>query len=217
MIQHDLAGVLVLAATDDMTAAYAQAQFRVPVELSIDEDATGGPDSQIVGALDSLIEHLAGLGHRRVAHIAGDAKWSAARTREAAYAAAVARHGMESLATIPGDWSSASGYAAVARIPEGVTAIVASNDQMALGAMLALEERGIRVPDDMSVTGIDDIPEAAFLRPPLSTIRLDFMAQGEGAFMRLLRRIDPARAVEPRPPAAVFVSRASTGPAPGAR
>jgi DNA-binding LacI/PurR family transcriptional regulator len=214
MTQHDLAGVIVLASTDDMSAAYAQARFRVPVELSVDEDGSGGPGSPIDTVVGELIAHLVGLGHRRFVHIAGPEGWSAARNREAFYHAALARHGLESAGTIVGDWSSASGYAAAARIPAGVTAVVASNDQMALGALRGLHERGIRVPDDMSVSGVDDIPEAAFLRPPLTTIRLDFMTQGERVFMRLLQRIDPAVATEIGLPAATLLVRDSTGPAP---
>jgi DNA-binding LacI/PurR family transcriptional regulator len=219
MTQHDLAGIIVFASTDDMADAYAQARFRVPVELSIDEDG-GGPVEQSIGvAIDEAVGHLAALGHRRLVHIAGPGGWVAARNREAFYRAAVERHGLESADTLQGDWSSASGYAAVAQLPPGVTGIVASNDQMALGALRALEERGLRVPEDMSVTGVDDIPEAAYLRPPLTTIRLDFLTQGEGVFLRLLERIDPAAVTGPRvsaEPTAVFVPRASTGPAPAA-
>jgi len=217
MTQHDLAGIIVFASTDDMADAYAQARFRVPVELSMDEDGGGGVERSIGAAIDQTVAHLAALGHRRLVHIAGPGGWVAARNREAFYRAAVERHGLESVGRLQGDWSSASGYAAIADLPRGVTGIVASNDQMALGALRALEERGIRVPEDMSVTGVDDIPEAAYLRPPLTTIRLDFLSQGEGVFLRLLRRIDPAAATGPNvstEPTAVFLPRASTGPAP---
>jgi len=219
MTQHDLAGIIVFASTDDMADAYAQARFRVPVELSIDEDGGGPVEQSIAVAIDEAVGHLAALGHRRLVHIAGPGGWVAARNREAFYRTAVARHGLESADTLQGDWSSASGYAAIARLPPGVTGIVSSNDQMALGALRALDERGIRVPQDMSVAGVDDIPEAAYLRPPLTTIRLDFMMQGEGVFLRLLQRIDPTAAAGsrvPTEPTALFVPRASTGPAPAA-
>ncbi|MGN6325750.1 LacI family DNA-binding transcriptional regulator [Pseudolysinimonas sp.] len=220
MTQHDLAGIIVFASTDDMAEAYAQARFRVPVELSIDEDGGASVEQSIGRALDRTVARLAALGHRRLVHIAGPPGWVAARNREAFYRTAVERHGLESAATIAGDWSSASGYAAVAQLPPDVTAIVASNDQMALGALRGLEEHGVRVPEDVSVTGVDDIPEAAYLRPPLSTVRLDFLTQGEGVFLRLLKRIDPAAAAGPgvpTEPTALFIERGSTGPAPAPR
>ena len=77
-----------------------------------------------------------------------------------------------------GDWSAGSGYDAIAGLAElpDATAFVAANDQMALGAMLALKERGLRVPDDVSVVGIDDIPESAYFDPPLTTLHIDFEA-----------------------------------------
>jgi LacI family transcriptional regulator len=94
------------------------------------------------------------------------------------------------------------------------TAVVAANDQTALGVILALNERGHRVPDDVSVTGVDDIPEAAYFSPPLTTLRLDFAAQGRDAVQQLLALIDgvappplPARRPE-------LIVRRSTGPAP---
>lgn len=217
MTQNDLAGVIVLASTDEMNRAYQQAQFRVPVELSFDEENAEGLDSPMDLAVDGLVAHLASLGHRRIFHISGPRTWAAARNREGYFRAAAARHRITWAGAIEGDWSSASGHAAVQHLPDGVTAIAAANDQMALGALRGLEERGIRVPDDVSVTGVDDIPEAAFLRPPLSTIRLDFLAQGEGVFMRLLRRIDPEAVRQSQPPTASFVARSSTGATPVVR
>jgi LacI family transcriptional regulator len=87
------------------------------------------------------------------------------------------------------------------------TAIVASNDQMALGAILALSRRGVRVPADVSVTGIDDIPEAAYFTPPLTTLRIDFAAQGRAAVAALLGGIDaPSPSIQSE-----LIVRESTG------
>ena len=87
---------------------------------------------------------------------------------------------------------------------------------MALGAMLALERRGLHVPADVSVTGFDDIPEAAYYRPPLTTVRLDFDLQGRAAFRRLLRLIEGPSVPPPPPPAtAELILRESTAPARG--
>jgi DNA-binding LacI/PurR family transcriptional regulator len=98
--------------------------------------------------------------------------------------------------------------------PFGATAVVASNDQMALGAILALTEAGLRVPDDISVTGIDDIPEAAFFRPPLTTLRVAFEEDGRIAVAKLLSSIEDARPTSDSSPMATLIVRQSTGPAP---
>jgi DNA-binding LacI/PurR family transcriptional regulator len=98
-------------------------------------------------------------------------------------------------------------------VEAGVTAVMAVNDQMALGVIRALTERGFRVPYDVSVTGMDDIPESGYFLPPLTKLRLDFASEEEDAFRRMLTRIDGVR----RPPVQVrpaeLVVRASTGPA----
>ncbi|MEV6494297.1 substrate-binding domain-containing protein, partial [Actinoplanes sp. NPDC051633] len=93
---------------------------------------------------------------------------------------------------IEGDWSPASGYAAgrrLARNPD-VTAVFAANDDMAIGVMSALAEAGRRVPDDVSVIGLDDIPIAAYQTPPLTTVRQDFVALVRNGLERLVGQIE---------------------------
>jgi LacI family transcriptional regulator len=215
--QHDLAGVLALASTDEMTNAFEHADFRVPALISAETDElTAEQASEVTGVgVPGVVAHLAELGHRRCIHIAGPQTWAAARNRQRAYEGAIEAHGMRSLAVLAGDWSAESGYRAIALLDTlpPATAIVAANDQMALGAMLALKERGLRIPDDLSVVGIDDIPEAAFFDPPLTTLRIDFEAQGRASVQQLLARIErtapPARTVPP----SRLMARRSTGPA----
>jgi LacI family transcriptional regulator len=211
--QHDLAGVIVLASSDEMTTAFNRTVFRVPVYLSMDEDGLGGNGrGSLNAAIDQLVDHLYGQGHRRFFHLGGPANWVAAQHRLADYTEALQRRGLESAGSTFGDWSAASGYAAIDQLPSDVTAIVAANDQMALGALLALARRGLRVPDDVSVTGLDDVPEAAFYNPPLTTIHLDTVAQGAVALGRLLERISPGEFPIPASPPAEVVIRSSTGP-----
>ncbi|PJJ70561.1 LacI family transcriptional regulator [Diaminobutyricimonas aerilata] len=217
MATQDIAGVLAFASTDAMTDAIRHADIRVPLMLELDaDDATTGYRTELQRAVFDLVEHLRSLGHRRFFHIAGPQGWVAARNREFAYHRAVTESGLESLGVAHGDWSAASGYAAAERIPleAGVTAVVASNDQMALGAILALMRRGLRVPEDVSVTGFDDIPEAAFFVPPLTTVKLDFEGQGRAAFARLLRVIDQTKTPVPAQAGAQLRIRESSGPAP---
>ena len=92
---------------------------------------------------------------------------------------------------VPGDWSAESGYRAGLELAEqrDVTAVFAANDQMAIGVLRALHQVGRSVPGDVSVVGFDDVPEAAYLIPPLTTVRQDFAAIGRGAITMLTAAI----------------------------
>lgn len=213
--EPDLAGILFLSSTDEMRAAVAEATFRVPTHLSSEEEGViNGPDAPLDHAMDQIVDHLAALGHRRFFHIGGAANWTPARNRALAYRAALQARGLVTRGDAFGDWSSPSGYQAARQVPADVTAVIAANDQMALGAMLQLRERGLDVPGDISVTGIDDVPESAYYYPPLTTIHLDFVAQGAAALSQLLARIDPAHPPAPAPAPPKLIVRSSTGPAP---
>ena len=117
---------------------------------------------------------------------------------------------------LPGDWSPRSGYQAglrLAAIPD-VTAVFVANDQMALGALRAFAELGVRVPEQISIVGFDDIPESEFFTPPLTTVRQDFGAVGRCSIELLLRQMEAGaewcherHVVPPR-----FVARASAAP-----
>jgi DNA-binding LacI/PurR family transcriptional regulator len=215
--QQDLAGVLAFAPVDLIAEEITHIPFGLPflaereVEGALDAEAGGinGPGLRL------LVDHLAQLGHRRFFHLAGPPGWIASRNRTAAYEAALQRHGCLSVGSVAGDWTSASGYAAALRMPldVGVTAVVAANDQMALGALLAFSERGMRVPEDLSVTGFDDIPEAAYYRPPLTTVRVDYDAHGAMLVDRLLAMIGTDGCGEPVAPEPLSLQvRASTAP-----
>lgn len=215
--QHNLAGVLALGVTDEMTRAFEATAFRVPAYVATESDGlTDDPRAALsrIG-VPALIRHLADLGHRRFVHLAGPLEWSASRNRVRAYEDAIDALGVESVTILNGDWSSRSGYQALASLDEipDATAFVAANDQMALGAMLALKEAGLRIPDDVSVVGIDDIPESAYFDPPLTTVRNDFDGQGRAAVRHLLALIEnmDARPTIVAPP--VLVVRRSSGPA----
>jgi DNA-binding LacI/PurR family transcriptional regulator len=214
--QQDLAGVVVFASTDEMIAAFRKSRFRVPVHLSIDGEGRGESTVQrfMLAEIEMLVDLLWQDGHRQFAHIAGPANWPAARNREFAYEQALARRGVQSLRTVRGDWSPEAGYRAVADLPGEATAIIVANDQMALGALLALQKAGAEVPADVSVTGIDDTPESAYFSPPLTTVRLDFMTQGGIAVAELLALIGEDVDMPTMLPRPQLVVRASTGSAP---
>ncbi|MBB5842860.1 LacI family transcriptional regulator [Conyzicola lurida] len=216
--QHDLAGVLALGVTDGMTHAFEATAFRVPAYVAAESDNLADDPRAALSRLGlaAVVSHLAGLGHRHFVHIAGPTEWSAARNRIRAYENAIAANGVHSVGTLQGDWSAESGYRAVAGLAAlpGATAVVCANDQMALGAMLALKESGLRIPDDISVVGIDDIPEAAYLDPPLTTVRNDFDAQGRAAMRQLLARIEHTELPRPVAPTPLLIVRRSSGPVP---
>jgi DNA-binding LacI/PurR family transcriptional regulator len=141
--------------------------------------------------------HLIELGHRKIAYIRGPVFWRVARVRYAGWRKALKAAGLRGGPVIEGNWTAESGFEAAEKLIKGdmgkCTAIVAANDQMALGAILALESHDIRVPEDISIVGFDDLPEAAFFRPPLSTVRQDFPSLGRLSVQLLLERVNPKR------------------------
>lgn len=151
-------------------------------------------DSQlgILAAMDHLIEHH---GRRRIAFIAGTAHHPEAERRFEGYRECLLRHGLgiESDLIEGGCFMEADGYAAAqAIIGRGAhpDAIMAANDVMALGAMRALREQGIRVPSDVSIVGFDDILLGRLANPPLTTVAQPFDAMAEAAIRALLAQLD---------------------------
>ena len=132
------------------------------------------------------MEHLLGLGHRRIATITGPLTEDCARERLVAYQVTMAAAGVAVAASwiTEGDWSADSGYRALNLIMSGAdqpTAIFAQNDQMAVGVLRAARDRGLAVPAALSVIGVDDIPLAAHFEPPLTTVRQEFTEIGRVA------------------------------------
>jgi DNA-binding LacI/PurR family transcriptional regulator len=159
--------------------------------------------------------HLLDLGHKTVHHVAGPDTWLDAQQRVAGWREALQRAGAEVPELLPGDWSARSGYEAGHQLAEmtGVTAVLCANDPMALGLLRALAERGRRVPRDVSVVGFDDVPEAAFFLPPLTTVRQDFGELGRRALHLLVDRISGGyQSRRSLPIAPDLVVRASTAP-----
>jgi DNA-binding LacI/PurR family transcriptional regulator len=156
--------------------------------------------------------HLIELGHRDIAFVAGPETSPEATARQRSWRDEMHRAGLGADRVYGGDWSSASGYAAGRQIVDnGVpTAVFAANDQMALGLLSALAEAGCDVPGDVSVAGFDDVPDAAYFAPALTTVRQDFAALATRcvAVLEQILRGEEARSVRIRPE---LVIRASTG------
>ncbi|MFI7062794.1 LacI family DNA-binding transcriptional regulator [Kribbella sp. NPDC050124] len=176
---------------------------------------TGGDNT---GAGRLATEHLLGLGHRTVWHVAGPQRWWAARERLEGWRQALAAAGVPEPPVLEGDWLPASGYEAgrqLARNDE-VTAIFVANDDMAIGVLRALAEAGRSVPGEVSIVGFDDIPSAAYLSPPLTTVPQDFDAHVARGIANLVTEIESPtgdRSPAPEPPPLRLVIRHSTAPA----
>lgn len=197
-----------------------QAQERIPVVVAgeYDDQMRGQGRMSDGSAAHAIVVHLAALGHRRIAHIAGPQEWPAARNRLEVYRQAVQDAGLEDGGVAEAEWSAASGYAAAQTLlaDRAITAIFAANDQLAIGAIRALHERALQVPADVSVVGWDDHPESAFLVPSLTTVHMDLEAQGSHAMKRLLAALKPGGSppAEPGTAGMRLVLRESSGPAP---
>jgi DNA-binding LacI/PurR family transcriptional regulator len=159
-----------------------------PMAVGIDQEA---------GAR-MAVDHLLDLGHRHVAHLTGPLEWVEAGQRRAGW-----RHAHEQRHVLPGpelngDWTPRSGYEAGLRIAEDpdVTAVFAANDGMAMGLVYALHEKGRDVPGEISVVGFDNVPEAPYLWPALTTVDQEFSLLGRRAVELTLRALageaDPA-------------------------
>ncbi len=137
-------------------------------------------------------EHLLDLGHPTVWHLGGPEEGPVARARERGWRETLERHGAEIPPVVRGDWSARSGFRAgqSLAVESGVGAVFSANDHMALGLLAAFAEAGMRVPRDAHVVGFDDVPEAAYFAPPLTTIRQDFLAAGRQTLATLAARID---------------------------
>ncbi|MEU1471877.1 LacI family DNA-binding transcriptional regulator [Streptomyces sp. NPDC005761] len=175
--------------------------------------------AHLAGARD-VTAHLAGLGHRRIGFIGGPAEWLACQARLAGHRSALADvgvlHDPGLLRSIEptADW----GYVAAGELldlPERPTALVAFNDKAAVGALRAAYERGLRVPQDLSVTGFDDTDLGRSTVPRLTTVRQPVEELGRMAVSLLMRLLDGHPVGTPRVELATqLVVRDSTGPAP---
>jgi DNA-binding LacI/PurR family transcriptional regulator len=187
----------------------------VAVEAGPDASMSVATVDQVTGAA-AATRHLLSLGHRTVWHLAGPNDWKEADERIKGWKSVLEAAGAPIPVLFRGDWTARSGYEvgqALLQIPD-LTAVLVANDQMALGLLRRLHEAGREVPRDLSVVGFDDIPEAAYFTPPLTTVRQDFAELGRRCLHILLGQIEgeagPTRVVV----APELVVRASTGAPP---
>jgi DNA-binding LacI/PurR family transcriptional regulator len=166
----------------------------------------------------AAVDYLVSLGHRRILHVAGpqDAVDAIARVR--GWRDAMTAHGLLARQPAVGDWSAASGYAIGRTLThdDDFTAVFVGNDQMALGLVKGLAEHGLRVPDDVSIIGFDDVPEAEFFSPPLTTMRQDFATLGREIMDSLLDVLHDQETPDRQRRVPTLVVRSSARPLAGA-
>ena len=138
------------------------------------------------------VDHLVGLGHRRIAHVAGPLSTSTGALRRDGFNRAMSRHGLRSVVREAAGYTREAGVRAATHLlasADAITAIVAANDLLALGVMDALRERGLRCPEDMSIVGHNDMPLMDVISPPLTTVRIEHREMGRGAAKMLIDSI----------------------------
>jgi DNA-binding LacI/PurR family transcriptional regulator len=205
-LDQRVAGIVVIAPVVSANEALEHIPAAVPL-VAIDGDPASSSAlvtvDQAAGAGDAT-RFLLDAGHATVWHVSGPAGWFDSAGRIEGWQRTLQSAGAEIPPVVPADWSAASGYRAgqmLARMPE-VTAIFAANDHLALGILRAMSERGRRVPEDVSIVGFDDVPEAAYFIPPLTTIRPDFGAVARESLALLLGQMESGQPAARRQPIA---------------
>jgi DNA-binding LacI/PurR family transcriptional regulator len=203
----------------------AEALVNLPTGVPVVAVEAGRPDSVPLVAVDqhsgavAATQLLLDLGHRTVWHVAGPHDFLEAQQRLEGWRATLEAAGAEIPPVLVGDWSPRSGYQVglqLAQDPDA-TAVFVSNDQMALGLLRALHEHGREIPREMSVVGFDDIPEAQYFMPPLTTVRQNFAEVGRGSLRLLLEVMRGGQAPQHLAVAPELVVRRSTAPPPDGR
>ncbi|MFF6951137.1 LacI family DNA-binding transcriptional regulator [Streptomyces iakyrus] len=222
LLEQGVDGIIVSEPIDDGQGEDLSARGDVPV-LVLGSPPLAAPRALAAGVGADLMaraatEYLLDLGHETVHHLAGPQRWYAARDRLEGWRSTLAARGRAIPPVVEGDWSAATGYTAGRELAADadMTAVFAANDDMAIGLIRALVESGRRVPEDVSVVGFDDIPVAAYVTPPLTTMRQPFDTVAQEGLKRLVHSIENPDA-PPLPasePPVDLVVRASTGPPP---
>ena len=227
MLQRKVEGVAIM--TSEMSKSFIDEFSRrnVPLvflDVGVPKDRISNVRVDYRAGIAQAVEHLLSLGHRRIAFVSGPQAVKSARIRRSAFLGALAKAGIgeaerlveESDHTVEGGLLAMERLLGIARPP---TAVLASNDVTAIGALRAIRRSGLHVPQDVSVVGFDDIQLAQYTDPPLTTVRFPRDEIARQAFHALLYHLEsaPGGASAPPPQAQIvktqLIVRESTGPA----
>ena len=194
LAQHAVEGIIAIAPKIAVVNALMQARVNLPcVAVGGGQHGEPFPTVRVDNTIGARLatQHLLDLGHATVHHAAGPADWPEAQARLDGWRTTLSAASARVPSLLPGAWDAASGYAqgrTLAADPS-VTAIFCANDRIALGVLRALHEAGRSVPGDVSVVGFDDMPDAEYFLPPLSTVRQDFGELARHSVGMLLDRL----------------------------
>jgi LacI family transcriptional regulator len=203
--EHRFDAAVLIGVDDDDPLVADLGSLQVPL-VGVDVRCTGSRavfvGSDHAAGVRLALAHLHALGHRRIAHIAGALNTFAGSERLDAFHLEVQALGLERSDEFlrQGDFSSASGYretSALLALSDRPTAIVAASDLMALAAMQAIRDAGLRPGPDIAIVGFDDLEAAALAHPPLTTIRQDRQELGTLAATRAIELVDESEVVPP--------------------
>jgi DNA-binding LacI/PurR family transcriptional regulator len=197
--RHGVDGILVITPQEQSAEALLHAPSGdtplVAVEAGPAQAVPVVAIDQVAGAATAT-RHLLELGHETVWHITGPADFLESQQRTYGWRTTLEAAGADVPEPLGGDWSPRAGYELGRRLAKepSVTAIFVANDQMALGVLRAMHEAGRQVPAQLSIVGFDDVPEAAYFLPPLTTVRQDFDEMGSRSVRLLLEIMETGQA-----------------------
>jgi len=214
LLRQSIDALVILAPQSGVLAVISEVSIGIPFLILEASGADNGHNLSVDQTRGArlAVRHLLDLGHTEIVHVAGPADWLEAQARHDGYRSELIEAGLVPRTPLVGDWTADFGYRAGIELREepNFTAVFCSNDQMALGVLHAFREAGIRVPDDVSVVGFDDTPEAAHFAPALTTVRQNFVEIGTRAVALLLGELQGATNLDRGPIAPQLIVREST-------
>jgi DNA-binding LacI/PurR family transcriptional regulator len=208
-------GMIVMTPQSDSVSVVEKRVTNIPVVyVDIPERTkakTVSVDNRTGGKVAT--QHLIELGHKNILHISGPERWFDSKPRRMGYEEAVNENKLTPVVA-KGDWGTQTGYKVISEWDfkkNPITAVFAANDLLALGVMRALHDRGIAVPEQVSVIGYDDTPEAQYYEPPLTTMHQDFALLGKEAMEYLVATLNKIEPQKFAPLVPNLVVRKSTG------
>lgn len=203
LLKQRVDAIVLVVVDSEVLAAVQGLELDIPIVAA---SSTARPHPKIVGidqyrGARAAVRHLLEAGYSTVRHVAGPARNPDAVERVRGWRDEIAAERATSTAVVYGDWTAASGYRIASQLDLSPgEAIFVANDHMSIGVLSALREKGLRVPDDIGIVGFDDVPEAGFFYPALTTVRQDFAALGEILMQKVLLLVEePDSASESTP------------------